>query len=233
MRRGSTMKFGRTGLALKAVLVGLAIVLATAVYVVVAGTTGFCPTCSSIMNFVLGRNDTASTGYLPDDVDAEGAKAHWSGLPQVEELVFTGLDGEPVPVSQYIGRPIVMEVWATWCSKCQKSRSVLSGISDEINELGTVIAVSVDADGSDVVKEYIANEFDGPSPFVEVMATDPKMRKALARHDRRPTIPKLVFINAKGKIDGIHYGLPKPKKVLARLRRLGGEAMKGHVNPHG
>ena len=223
MRTDRRAPIQRRGGTLKAVLVPAAIVVGILSYVGIAGSTGFCPTCTYLVNAVRGGAQSVVVASRNSPQLRKGEDSASS----IKELVFTDLDGKSVPMEQYLGQPIVLDVWATWCAPCRTSRARLRSIAGEAAEYGTIVAVSVDSAGAEAVKEYIKTKEGGTSPFIEVMATDQRFRSVIAPFDRKPTIPKLVFINAKGDIVGIEYGVPKPNRVLNRMRALSTGRTKG------
>jgi thiol-disulfide isomerase/thioredoxin len=44
---------------------------------------------------------------------------------QLPELTFTSLEGKPVPLTGFAGRPTVVNLWATWCPPCVREMPVL------------------------------------------------------------------------------------------------------------
>lgn len=138
----------------------------------------------------------------------------------VHQLVMTDLDGNAVPLSQFAGRPLVIDLWATWCAPCIKARSALHEVADSLNGVGTILAVSVDKGGAQVVSQYIQSKEGGHSPFIELMSTDPRLSAVLRARDTKPTIPKLIYVDANGNLIDIEYGVPRPQWVLSRLQAM-------------
>ena len=145
----------------------------------------------------------------------------------MHRLVFEDLEGRPVSLERFAGRPLLIDVWATWCAPCRKSRKVLESIADAVSEHGVIISLSVDRDGPSVVREFIRTHDGGESPFIELMQTDPGFRQVLKAHDRQPTIPKLVYVDSAGRIVDIEYGVPDPAWVLERVKSLAGTGNRG------
>ncbi len=208
------------GVATSRIMVPLALVAAVIGYVVIAGSTGFCPTCEAVVRTLTGGTETVR-------VAAISGGEHDDGRSTIHQLVMTDLDGQDVPLSRFAGKPMLIDVWATWCGPCRKSRTVLRDIADEASQYGTLVSLSVDKEGPSVVREYIERNEGGVSPFLELMSSDSRLNALLRPHDRKPTIPKLVFVDAQGKVIDIEYGIPRPNWVLKRLKVLAEAGSRG------
>lgn len=203
-----------------------AIPMIAVVYVAAMGMTGTCATCERMVDWTLGRSASASGG-APSDASAVAATAAGttasavkkidpSSLGPVFRLDLPDLAGGAVPLSEYAGRPMLIEVWATWCGPCRRLRSVLTAAAPRLAEQGTLVAVSVDQGGAAAVTRHLG---DTETPFVELLST-PEFRAALAPHNPGNTIPKLVYVDASGNIAGIELGMADPAWVEARLKAL-------------
>jgi peroxiredoxin len=72
------------------------------------------------------------------------------------DFTLPGLDGNPVSLSDYRGKVVLVNIWATWCAPCiaempsmQKLYRKLQGDNFEI------LAVSIDTTGSSVVAPFM------------------------------------------------------------------------------
>ena len=211
----------RRGIVSKMVVIPLAIVLGAGLYVVIGGMTGFCPICVAILDAFDGGEQQA----VPVSMKNDGFTGIKAG--HVDGLVFTDLDGVEVPLSRFAGRPMLIEVWATWCAPCRKVRKQLKSIAGELAEHGVVLSLSVDRGGADVVREHIRAREGGSSPFIELLATDPNFNRVIKPKDLQPTIPKLIFVDRNGVIVDIEYGLSDPSWVIGRMRALDASGTKG------
>ncbi|NLC36666.1 MAG: TlpA family protein disulfide reductase [Alcaligenaceae bacterium] len=57
---------------------------------------------------------------------------------------FPDLQGEPVPLSTYAGRPLVVNFWATWCAPCVKEMPDLDELSHKYTDM-TFVGIAVDS----------------------------------------------------------------------------------------
>ena len=67
------------------------------------------------------------------------------------------LDGKTVKLSDYRGKPVLLNFWATWCGPCKSEMPYLQQINDTYSAKGLVL-LAVDIDESpDTVKKFMAD----------------------------------------------------------------------------
>ena len=83
-----------------------------------------------------------------------------SGDPAPEpDVTFKDLDGKDVPLSQYKGKVVLVNFWATWCEPCQVEIPWLIEIQQKYSSQGfTILGVDADDEGNNVVSAYTAKE---------------------------------------------------------------------------
>jgi len=70
-------------------------------------------------------------------------------------FALRGLDGKTVRLTDYKGKPVVLDFWATWCGPCRAAMPHLDAIQNRYRERGLVVlGVSVDDGGPQRVKRY-------------------------------------------------------------------------------
>lgn len=70
----------------------------------------------------------------------------FAGL-QAPNAVFTGADGRDVSLSDFAGRPLLVNIWATWCAPCKAEMPTLDALAVLEEGRISVIAVSQDLQG--------------------------------------------------------------------------------------
>lgn len=93
------------------------------------------------------RKDVAS----PDASIAQPASAPRT-LP---DLRFQNGDGKPVMLSDFRGRFVLLNVWATWCAPCRKEMPALDRLQQKLGGHDfQVVALSIDRGGPAAVRPF-------------------------------------------------------------------------------
>ena len=124
------------------------------------------------------------------------------------------MSGDSVRVGA--GHPVLLNVWATWCTSCREEMQDLASIDRAYAPRGvTVLAVSVDKGDGTRVKRYAEAE---KLPFR--IAHDPTGE--VERTFQAVGVPETYLISADGKLlwvqrGGLHGGLDSVRATLDRL----------------
>jgi peroxiredoxin len=74
------------------------------------------------------------------------------------EFTLKDADGKTVKLSDYKGRVVLLDFWATWCGPCKIEEPWLKEFERTYKDRGfSILAVSMDEDGWDAVRPYIAS----------------------------------------------------------------------------
>ena len=67
------------------------------------------------------------------------------------------LEGDPVTLSSFRGRPVLLNLWATWCAPCRYETPFLQGLYEEWGPRGLeVVGVSLDTgNATDLITDFI------------------------------------------------------------------------------
>ncbi len=93
-----------------------------------------------------------------------------SALASAPAWTLKDLDGKPVSLSQFKGKVVILDFWATWCPPCRTEIPGYIALQKKYADDGlVVIGVSVDTDGTAPVKKFIK---DFGINYMVVMADD-------------------------------------------------------------
>lgn len=113
-------------------------------------------------------------------------------LPNV---LMTGLNGPHRPLASYRGRPLVINVWASWCSPCRKEAASLERLAwSEAGSRFTVIGISTDDDRNAALK-WLGESNATLSHYI-----DRAPRWPLENLLGASSIPLTVLVDAEGRV---------------------------------
>jgi thiol-disulfide isomerase/thioredoxin len=113
-------------------------------------------------------------------------------LPNV---VMAGLNGPHKLLSTYRGRPLIINVWANWCSPCRKEAASLERLAwSEAGSRYTVIGISTD-DDRNAALQWLRQSNATISHYI-----DSGPRWTLEHMLGASTIPVTVLVDAKGRV---------------------------------
>ncbi len=150
-------------------------------------------------------NATATTDAAPDAANAvspdeaapaaAGPKAGSLDLSHAGEaaptLGFVDADGKAVTLADYRGKPVLLNLWATWCGPCVKELPTLDALATREKGRLTVVTLSQDMDPAKVAPFFAARKFTTLKAY-----TDPKMAWVPAVANNLPTS---ILYDAKGR----------------------------------
>lgn len=148
--------------------------------------------------------------YQPDPDAEEVAEFYMPSGDQVQDRLrgakapaFTGkdLEGKPVSLSDYRGKVVVLDFWATWCRPCLMSMPGLQEIHKKYQDQ-PVVVLGINTDGPNMERAIRKVLDDLNVTYRQYMDT----RDDLGRPYGVQGIPYLVLIDKEGVIQAIHTG---------------------------
>lgn len=145
-----------------------------------------------------------------DSSPADSASSETVSLPEesspkkIPAPDFTVLDaeGNSVSLSDFFGKPIVINFWATWCGPCKSELPAFQSLSESYGQDVTFLMVNM-TDGSrdtvDGVKEFLA---DNGYTFPVYFDTEQNAATAYGAY----SIPATAFIDTEGMVVNAYLG---------------------------
>jgi len=177
-----------------------------------ANETAALPTLDEAANMA----PAASASSAPDTgVDVIGKLVRDHKGEAAPTAGFTGPDGKPLTLASFAGKPVLLNLWATWCGPCKAEMPTLDKVAGEGKV--QVVTVSQDLDGKAAVDSYLAKA--GLKAVKAYTDKDLHMSAAFGN----PSLPTTILYDGSGKevwrmIGGMDWTSPTARGLLAEAK---------------
>lgn len=128
------------------------------------------------------------------------------------DFEFTAFDGTQVSLDSLLGKPVVLNFWASWCRPCRKEMPAFQQVSDELGGRVQVVGLASDDGEADARRFADANSIR----YTLGLAPD-----GLAASMGVFGLPSTFFIDAEGTIVEAHFGELSHDALVAKLQQHG------------
>jgi thiol-disulfide isomerase/thioredoxin len=131
------------------------------------------------------------------------------------EFELQDSEGKSVHLSDFAGKVVLIDFWATWCAPCKAEIPWLNEFAKTYKDSLVVLGISMDEDGWTTVK-----------PFMEKMAVAYPILKGTKRvgylYGDVDSLPLAFFVDREQKVAAIHLGAASRKQFEQVIRTLTG-----------
>jgi thiol-disulfide isomerase/thioredoxin len=141
----------------------------------------------------------AKSGNAPGWTGPGGAEKQGTGRldrshagTAAPKLLFQDPAGEPASIADFSGKPVLLNLWATWCGPCVVEMPSLDALAARNSGI-QVLALSQDMDGQEKVNAFFAQgKFAKLEPYLD---SELSMMAALEVN----TLPTTILYDAQGR----------------------------------
>jgi thiol-disulfide isomerase/thioredoxin len=159
-----------------------------------------CDTESAPKGQAQPESATKAVASIKPDVGLESANGMRAMLSYkfagqaAPKAVFTGADGRDVTLADFAGRPLLLNLWATWCAPCKAEMPTLDALAELEEGRMSVIALSQDLEGRKPVVEFFKSaDIGNLEPYTD---SDNAM---LAAFGNAVALPTTILYDSEGR----------------------------------
>jgi len=131
--------------------------------------------------------------------------------PPLPDLQLATLNGQPVSLSEYTGRPVVLNLWASWCPPCRREMPVFEQAQTAFP--GVTFVLVNQGESAKQAQAFLDSE--GLKLTGVLLDSDSKTMLAM----RSRGLPTTLFFDAQGRQVDMHLGeitMPSLKDTISR-----------------
>jgi cytochrome c biogenesis protein CcmG/thiol:disulfide interchange protein DsbE len=133
------------------------------------------------------------------------------GPSRAPDFTLTDASGKQVRLSDYRGKVVLLNFWATWCAPCKAEVPWFVDLQKTYADDLVVLGVSFDEDGWKSVRPFIEER----GVNYPVMLAGPELPE---QYRKIESLPATLMINRDGRIAGTHLGLASKAQYEALIR---------------
>jgi thiol-disulfide isomerase/thioredoxin len=151
-------------------------------------------------------------GFYSGEGDVDVVEAVDRGSPV--ELTGEDLDGKPVDIADYRGKPVVVVVWGSWCGPCRAEAPDVVAAANEIGGKAQFLGINL-RNASTTDAQAFVRSFDVPYP--SLFSPDGKAMLQFRGTLGPNSIPSFVVLDDEGRIAASILGTLPSKRTLVDL----------------
>ncbi len=123
-------------------------------------------------------------------------------------------DGKPVKLSDYRGKVVLLNFWATWCGPCKVEIPWFVDFETQFKDRGfAVLGVAMDDEGWEIVRPYLQAK---KVNYRVVIGND----SVATLYGGVESLPTTFIIDREGKIAAVHVGLVSKSEYANDIQQL-------------
>ena len=162
----------------------------------------------TLLALVIGTTLLVRSGAIPGDLGAAS-----SVRKAAPNFTLDDSQGRPIKLSEFQGKVVVLDFWATWCHGCMTEIPWFMEFQDKYKRDGlVVIGVAMDDDGWKSVKPFVVER----KINYRIVVGNQDLEKSYSVE----TPPVTLLIDREGKIAEVHAGMMEKEAFEREIQNL-------------
>lgn len=142
---------------------------------------------------------------------------HFQGRVPAPDLKFRTLEGDTLSLSQYKGKVVLIDFWASWCGSCKANRKNHALFQEEHANDDNLVILNLSIDRHE--EKWRAAVKSWPVHGNNVLIL-PSYEDTLSKEYKVHSIPRYVLVDKKGYIYTFNAGWPGDPLLEGDVRKL-------------
>lgn len=143
----------------------------------------------------------------------------------IPDVVLENAKGRATSLTSFGGKPIVLNLWASWCPPCRREMPMMAEMAAARSDVTFLFVNQGERRGP--IEAYLADQ----QLTLPNVLFDP--RQEVARHYSMPGLPATLFIGPDGKLRSVHVGEISREALTGAATRLVAESSVAKHTPAG
>jgi cytochrome c biogenesis protein CcmG/thiol:disulfide interchange protein DsbE len=170
---------------------------------------GLCCVAAALLVFL----SACTFGQKPSGAAASSLKPE-STRRAAPEFALKDAHGRTVRLSDYKGKVVLLNFWATWCGPCKFEIPWFVDLEQEYKDRGfSVLGISMDEEGWDVINPFTS---EMRVNYRILLGTD----QTAQLYGGVDSLPTTFLIDKDGKIASVHVGLVSKSEYQNEIEKL-------------
>lgn len=139
----------------------------------------------------------------------------------IPDISVRDIDGQPISLQDLAGKPLVINLWATWCPPCRREMPVLAAAQETNPDIRFVFINQ--GEGLQVVEKFLAQQ--QLSLHNNLLDTGARVGRAVGSL----SLPTTLFYSADGLLKNNHLGELSHASLKHALRHISTEHTQTHI----
>ncbi|TGD60694.1 TlpA family protein disulfide reductase [Tabrizicola sp. WMC-M-20] len=131
------------------------------------------------------------------------------------DSAFATLSGDPLTLADRGGKPLVINLWASWCPPCRREMPMMADVAAGLTDVEMVFANQ--GEGASKVQSFVTRE----GLTLDTVIID--SGQELYRHYSALGLPATLFIGADGRLQSAHVGEISRSQLNVQIENLKGD----------
>jgi peroxiredoxin len=165
--------------------------------------------------------ETADLVQIPalSGVNREGVPLPVGGAPlnvgdTAHNFTLPDLDGNQVTLSDFEGKPVIVNFWATWCPPCRLEMPEFQRIYEEYEDDGLVILAVNQAERPETASAFFRDEMG--FSYTSLLDEEAAVGEAYGAVG----LPATFFVDRRGEVTAVHRGILTREQIESYLEEI-------------